>query len=398
MSTSHKQVKRRTQRKRKASNPDKYSNGRWTEMEHYLFLLAVKEHGKNWKKIEDFVKTRSSTQARSHAQKVLTDDLMQMLDEEIESMRLKLSIESPTKASTSEKSEKTEKEGVTSPSGVKGKRKSKRNSKTVQNQPEPIKVVQLANISPDPSAQSSQDEEGEENWSESSEYSYPDDPNAKVFSIETLRRSARTNKKKTKPRQAPPKLTSEVDITRKDSVATNGSQATASCMSPGKTTASIQSTPKQNFSHSEIALHSLKQKERAETNKNGCRDESTRKAIGVELSKVEQGAIQKELKTRLVHPSLACFEIPQAIANISSQTPSLHAPYLLEESTSKNCVKNEWEFDELESSVFDMFFEPELEQFDSQARSFENTYREPNGLSWESPIWGENSFEFFKEY
>lgn len=132
-------------------------------MEHYLFLLAVKEHGKNWKKIEDFVKTRSSTQARSHAQKVLTDDLMQMLDEEIESMRLKLSIESPTKASTSEKSEKTEKEGVTSPSGVKGKRKSKRNSKTVQNQPEPIKVVQLANISPDPSAQSSQDEEGEEN-------------------------------------------------------------------------------------------------------------------------------------------------------------------------------------------------------------------------------------------
>jgi hypothetical protein len=112
-------------------------------------------------------------------------------------------------------------------------------------------------------------------------------------------------------------------------------------MSPGKTTASIQSTPKQNFSHSEIALHSLKQKERAETNKNGCRDESTGKAIEVELPKVEQGATQKELKTRLVHPSKAYFETPQATALISRQTPSLHAPYLFEKSTSKNCVKNE---------------------------------------------------------
>jgi SHAQKYF class myb-like DNA-binding protein len=38
-------------------------------MEHVRFLEAIKIHGKNWKKIEDYVKTRTSTQARSHAQK-----------------------------------------------------------------------------------------------------------------------------------------------------------------------------------------------------------------------------------------------------------------------------------------------------------------------------------------
>lgn len=41
---------------------------------NYHFLLAVKDHGRDWKKIEQVVKTRSSTQARSHAQKVLKED------------------------------------------------------------------------------------------------------------------------------------------------------------------------------------------------------------------------------------------------------------------------------------------------------------------------------------
>jgi SHAQKYF class myb-like DNA-binding protein len=38
-------------------------------MEHVRFLEALKNYGKNWKKVEEYVATRTSTQARSHAQK-----------------------------------------------------------------------------------------------------------------------------------------------------------------------------------------------------------------------------------------------------------------------------------------------------------------------------------------
>ena len=44
-------------------------NGRWSLMEHVRFLEALKLYGKNWKKVEECVVTRTSTQARSHAQK-----------------------------------------------------------------------------------------------------------------------------------------------------------------------------------------------------------------------------------------------------------------------------------------------------------------------------------------
>ena len=42
-------------------------NGRWSLMEHVRFLEALKLFGKNWKKVEEYVATRTSTQARSHA-------------------------------------------------------------------------------------------------------------------------------------------------------------------------------------------------------------------------------------------------------------------------------------------------------------------------------------------
>ena len=44
-------------------------NGRWTQEEHALFLRALDIYGREWKKVETYVKTRSSAQIRSHAQK-----------------------------------------------------------------------------------------------------------------------------------------------------------------------------------------------------------------------------------------------------------------------------------------------------------------------------------------
>lgn len=47
----------------------KYNSGRWTEEEHKKFIDGILEYGNEWKKVQKFIKTRSSTQARSHAQK-----------------------------------------------------------------------------------------------------------------------------------------------------------------------------------------------------------------------------------------------------------------------------------------------------------------------------------------
>lgn len=44
-------------------------NGRWTKEEHHRFVEAIQVHGKNWKKVEESVATRSGAQIRSHAQK-----------------------------------------------------------------------------------------------------------------------------------------------------------------------------------------------------------------------------------------------------------------------------------------------------------------------------------------
>lgn len=43
--------------------------GRWTKDEHFRFLVALKLYGKEWRKVQEHVRTRTSTQARSHAQK-----------------------------------------------------------------------------------------------------------------------------------------------------------------------------------------------------------------------------------------------------------------------------------------------------------------------------------------
>ena len=43
--------------------------GRWTSEEHELFLQGMMLHGREWKKVQAVVRTRTSAQIRSHAQK-----------------------------------------------------------------------------------------------------------------------------------------------------------------------------------------------------------------------------------------------------------------------------------------------------------------------------------------
>ena len=47
------------------------NNGRWEKPEHLRFLAGCLLYKNNWKKVETYVKTRTSTQIRSHAQKYL---------------------------------------------------------------------------------------------------------------------------------------------------------------------------------------------------------------------------------------------------------------------------------------------------------------------------------------
>lgn len=46
-----------------------YNTGRWTKEEHIKFVEAIILHGNEWKQVQSYVKSRTSTQARSHAQK-----------------------------------------------------------------------------------------------------------------------------------------------------------------------------------------------------------------------------------------------------------------------------------------------------------------------------------------
>ena len=47
----------------------KYSTGRWTIEEHKKFIQAIITYGNDWKEVQKYIGTRSSSQARSHAQK-----------------------------------------------------------------------------------------------------------------------------------------------------------------------------------------------------------------------------------------------------------------------------------------------------------------------------------------
>jgi len=48
---------------------DKYNQGRWTPLEHLKFVEAMWLYGNEWKRVQTHIGTRTSSQARSHAQK-----------------------------------------------------------------------------------------------------------------------------------------------------------------------------------------------------------------------------------------------------------------------------------------------------------------------------------------
>jgi len=50
-------------------NNKNYSAGRWKSDEHQRFIDAIIMYGNNWRQVQKYVGTRSSTQTRSHAQK-----------------------------------------------------------------------------------------------------------------------------------------------------------------------------------------------------------------------------------------------------------------------------------------------------------------------------------------
>lgn len=62
-----KQIKEMKQVKKKRIG--EFNCGRWTEEEHRRFIEAIIKYGNNWKSVQAHVSTRSSAQARSHAQK-----------------------------------------------------------------------------------------------------------------------------------------------------------------------------------------------------------------------------------------------------------------------------------------------------------------------------------------
>lgn len=48
---------------------DTLTKGRWTDAEHHKFLQAIRLFGKDWRKVQEFIGTRTGAQIRSHAQK-----------------------------------------------------------------------------------------------------------------------------------------------------------------------------------------------------------------------------------------------------------------------------------------------------------------------------------------
>jgi len=62
-------AKRRKKKRKSRDRKEGQSSGRWTQKEHEAFLEGLQQHGREWKKVAIHIKTRTSAQIRSHAQK-----------------------------------------------------------------------------------------------------------------------------------------------------------------------------------------------------------------------------------------------------------------------------------------------------------------------------------------
>lgn len=61
--------KKRITKRNVVAKSDMCKGGKWTEEEHKRFLDAMEMFGNIWKKVENYIGTRSTAQIRSHAQK-----------------------------------------------------------------------------------------------------------------------------------------------------------------------------------------------------------------------------------------------------------------------------------------------------------------------------------------
>lgn len=289
MSSLHKRMQKATfEEQPRTRKGAKYATGRWTEKEHYLFLLAVRDHGRDWKKIEEYVKSRSSTQARSHAQKVLKDDVVDYLDDEID--KLAEIYDKPLvqeKKVDSLSSTKTHSQG--SVKGAKGKRKSKRNRKAKIEKEDINKLLEISKENSILSEKENQSVSIDEEDSIYSEYSYPEESNTKLFSIEKIvKKRNKPGRKRAKVNNTPSVIvTKETLESRKDSVATTSSGSSATAASPANTTTTVVLTPKpkrQKLSN-QIALQpQIEENAVVAKHKNGCSDELDQKEVEVDNS------------------------------------------------------------------------------------------------------------------
>ena len=66
---SLKKTKEMKMKQKRINREGNFNCGRWQPEEHERFIEAIMKYGNEWKSVQKHVGTRSSTQARSHAQK-----------------------------------------------------------------------------------------------------------------------------------------------------------------------------------------------------------------------------------------------------------------------------------------------------------------------------------------